>query len=62
VRQAVERGAEIVVMRQQKNWVGHVPELEMYPVHTLRNPQNPTVSPGNLDGYGRIRDLIGVRR
>jgi len=29
-----------------------------YPVHTLRNPQNPAVSPGNLDGYDRIRDLI----
>jgi len=59
VRQAIERGAAIVVMRQQKNWLGHVPELESYPIHNLRSPLNPAVSPGNLDSYDRIRDLIG---
>lgn len=59
VRQAMERGAEIVIMRSKKIWLESVPELVNYPVHTLRNPQNPTVSPGNLEGYGRVRDLIG---
>jgi hypothetical protein len=58
VRQAIEKGAEIVIMRSKKVWLESVPELVNYPVHTLRNPQNPAMSPGNLDGYKRIRNLI----
>ncbi len=45
-------------MRHKKGWLERVPELGDYPVHILRNPQNPAISPGNLDRYGQIRDLI----
>ena len=40
VRKAVERGAEIIVMRQQKNWVAHVSELDGYPcTHPQESPE-----------------------
>lgn len=59
LRQALERCAELVIMCSKKIWLESVPELADYPIHKLGNPRNPAVSPGNLDSYRRIRDLIG---
>lgn len=47
VRAALERQAHIVVMRGRRSWLHLLPELTEAPLITLRNPQNPTISPGN---------------
>ncbi len=60
VRAAIARGSLVVLMRAKRQWLGAVPELESYPqLLELKNPQNPTVSPGNCpDGYSRIVHVI----
>lgn len=51
VRQAMVRGAEIVVMRSYSLWVAAVPELAKYKnTHRAANPRAPYLSPGNLKG------------
>lgn len=49
VRAAINRNAEIVVMRSWRLWASAVPELLTHTkVHHVRNPRNPSLSPGNL--------------
>lgn len=49
VRRAVERGAEIVVMRSWKLWRLAVPQLlHSRKIHFVKNPRNPSLSPANL--------------
>ena len=59
VKQAIARGAEIVVMRSVKLWLNAVPELNTYKrLHLGLNPRAPYISPGNL---GPSFDIL-VRR
>lgn len=52
VRAAMDRHAEIVVMRSKRLWFSAIPELESYPnLHKAKNPRNPSLSPGNLEGH-----------
>lgn len=54
----IAEGAFIIGMRSRRHWETAVPELQSYSaVHWLRNPQNPTISPRNLDRYD---DLVSV--
>ncbi|GBE23192.1 MAG TPA: hypothetical protein ENH00_13530 [Actinobacteria bacterium] len=46
-RDALARGALIVVMRSYERWHGAVPELDNGNVHRLKNRQNVTIGPGN---------------
>lgn len=48
VREAVIKGTTTVVMRAYKKWVEAVPELASSDPIRLRNPQNVSVSPGNM--------------
>jgi hypothetical protein len=49
VRRAIERGAEIVVMRSKRLWFEAIPELARYGrTHLGSNPRSPFLSPGNL--------------
>ena len=49
VRQAMARGAEIVVMRSVNLWLAAVPELATYNrLHRGSNPRAPFISRGNL--------------
>lgn len=58
-RNALARGAHIVVMRSYKQWLAQLPELADAPkVWRLNNPQNVTVSPKNLTSYDLIMDAI----
>lgn len=56
VRQAMARNAIIVLMRSKKLWLSAVPELEEYSsLFSVRNVQNPTISPGNCpESYSSI--------
>ncbi len=63
VREAVERGAVVVLMRKGRlrRWQERVPELRDYDnLVLLRNPQMPSVSAKNCDAgdYERIVDAI----
>ncbi len=59
VKAAVERGADIVVMRSQRLWAEAVPELYRYRrLHAVRNPRRPFLSPGNL---GESFNIISAR-
>lgn len=56
LREAMEAGKEIVVMRSRQKWIAAVPELEKYPYMELRNVRQPFLSPGNLPpgGFERL--------
>lgn len=56
VRDAMLRGAEIVVMLSWRLWVAAIPELSGYRrLHVIRNPRNPTVSPKNMpSGFSAV--------
>ena len=54
VRAAIARGTEIVVMRGLQEWSRCVPELKQVRNQVVRNVQNPTISPGNLEDFHRI--------
>ncbi len=61
VSAAVERGAVIVLMRPGKRdvWLEAVPKLANYSrFHAVKNPQNPTISPKNCDGYSEVVKAI----
>ena len=61
VRQFIADEKEIIVFRSKRQWIQLVPELENYGnIMVVRNPQNPTVSPGNLDGYENLMETIAV--
>ena len=51
VRLAMQRQAQIILMRAKKHWFQAIPELASYnkdKLHTLKNPRNPSISEGNL--------------
>jgi hypothetical protein len=48
VRQAIQRGATIVLLRSRKLWLEAVPELARMPYIELNAPRNMSVSPGNM--------------
>ena len=48
VRQAMARGAYLVMMRAKAPWLKAVPELAAYPYVELNSKQNVTISPNNL--------------
>lgn len=51
VRKAMERKAEIVVMRSDALWINAIPELANYKhLHCAANPRSPYLSRGNLKG------------
>ena len=53
VHSAIGRKAVVVIMRAKKQWQERIPELKAYTrSFTLKNPQNPAVSPGNCPGGG----------
>jgi hypothetical protein len=56
VRQAIARGALVVIMRGKANWVSAVPELGSYSrTYTLNSTQNVAISAGNCpSGYAEI--------
>jgi hypothetical protein len=49
VRQALEHGAQPVIMTGGTQWRRSVPELTQHGLITLRNWQNPTITPGNME-------------
>ena len=48
VRQAIQRGAAIVLLRSRRLWLEAVPELAQMPYIELKAPRNMSVSPGNM--------------
>ena len=53
VKQALRRGAMVIMMRSEKLWFEAIPELEYYRLlFSLSSPRSPTLSKGNLkDGF-----------
>lgn len=49
VRDAVRRGSVVVLTRSADLWLTSVPELSGPSVIRLKNPQNPSISPGNME-------------
>lgn len=61
VREAVTRGAVIILMRPGKKdaWVEAVSELGRYDrFYSVNNPRNPTISPNNCAGYMEVVKAI----
>ena len=61
VRAAIQRRAEIVIMRSSGLWLAAIPELTSYSrIHCVKNPRNPTLSPKNLGevSYKSLSDRI----
>jgi hypothetical protein len=60
VRQAIARGAEIVVLRSLRLWMMAVPELASYErVHIGRNPRAPYITKGNMkSAYEHIAERL----
>ena len=60
VRQAMVRGAEIVIMRSVNLWFAAVPELANYSrVHRGSNPRAPFISRGNLkSSYSLVLERV----
>lgn len=56
VREAIDRGALVVLMRGKSQWTSAVPELIAYPrVHRLNSVQNVSISRGNCPtGYAEM--------
>ena len=51
----IEAGAIVIGMRRRRYWEKAVPQIASYAsAHWLRNPRNPTLSPGNFDGFGEV--------
>jgi len=64
VRQAIQREAQIVLMRAKKHWFEAVPDLETYQnLMIIKNPRNPTISERNLPdgGFQKIIRAIESR-
>lgn len=61
----IEAGAIVIGMRRRRYWEQAAPRLASYAsAHWLRNPRNPTLSPGNFDGFGEAVSALrqGHRR
>ncbi len=61
VRGALERGAQPVIMTGRAQWLRSVSELAHDSVITLRNWQNPTVTPGNMESGEWERVVSALR-
>jgi len=60
VREAITRNAIIVVIRAERRWLEHVPELNRYAFFTVINKQNPAISERNLpEGFKQIIRRLG---
>ena len=61
VHEAIKRGALVVAMRSRRRWESTIPELNGYRNYFgIKNPQNPTLSPGNCPADGFARLLAGI--
>ncbi len=59
VKRAIEQKKLIVIMRAGKAWAAQVPELAGYDrVIRLNSSQNVSLSPGNMNRYSELRDLL----
>lgn len=59
VRDAMKENKTIILMRSRAQWFWLVPELENYEnLMRLKNPQNPYLSPNNLEEFGLVVDMI----
>jgi len=59
VRASIARGAILVMMRGRRVWMETLPELASANPVVLRNPQNPTISPGNCpEAFGGIVERV----
>jgi hypothetical protein len=64
VREAIKRGALIIIMRSQKLWEKKVPELKKHKekglVYVLKSPRHITISPGNIspEGFDKLIETI----
>lgn len=62
IEKAISRKAVIVIMRGESSWFGVAPTLEKYlNRYTLHNPQNVTISGGNLCAKG-FWDIVEILR
>jgi hypothetical protein len=48
VREAIRRGALMIMLRGKRGWLTQVPELVGYPFYTLNSAQSGVISPRNL--------------
>lgn len=62
VLRAIARRADFVIMRGERHWLQLVPELATANRSLVRNVQNPTISPGNLDPFDRVVEAVKLRR
>jgi hypothetical protein len=62
VREAMKQGAVIVHFRRDDIWLYEISELKEYPLRLkVRNTQNPSLSPGNLDrNFQKVRTPIAA--
>lgn len=60
VEKAIERNADIVIMRGRTYWETALPQLAAYRrIHYACNPRSPYLSPGNLKGsYIHLKDRL----
>ncbi len=60
VRQALNRGAVIIVLRGQRLWLAAVPELQSYrSLYRTNSVQNPILSPRNCpEGYEHAAEVL----
>jgi hypothetical protein len=60
VDEAVRRGGIVIVTRSTALWRASVPALDLPTVITLKNPQNPVISPGNMgkDDFERVVEAL----
>lgn len=61
IRQAMEEGKYIVIMRHWKEWLKRIPKLEHYgKLARLKSPQNPCLTDKNIDTLGNfdLADLL----
>ena len=62
LRERIRRRALVIGMRARRHWEATEPKLESYGTIWLRNPRNPTLSPGNLDGFDEVAAALSRRR
>jgi hypothetical protein len=59
VRGALKRGAQVIIMIGGAQWLKSVPELGRSNLITIRNWQNPTITPGNMEP-GEWERVVGL--
>lgn len=59
VKEAISRGALIIMLRGRRGWLMQVPELAGYPFYILRSAQSGFISPRNLPvGFDDIEKAL----